>query len=318
MNGAPTASALASLQLVGGAREAFYKGNDAIGSHLSEFGGWASSGDIRPGSTLWLTTQGSKRTVDSTYAATVFGTPYTYDLGTQQDFFGVQGGADFAVGSAAVVGITGGVGSSDLHVSNGAGQFNYRSLNIGAYGRINTGVVFASALVRYERYKITAQSIVAGYTSPTNGHAWGGRAELGVHLGSERFFFEPLVSVDYAKVRIDGYRALSTDFGFAERDGLRGKAGLRLGAVISDAPSKITAYGRAMAVHEFKGEDSLTLTNNGTTLVFGGARQQTYGEAAFGLDIASPGGIRGFLEGTAEFAGRVSGFGARAGLAIRF
>jgi len=318
ITGAPNASALAPLQLAGGAREVFYKTNDAIGSHLSEFGGWSAADDLSPGTTLWMTMQGSRRTVDRTYTATVFGAPYTYNLGTQQDFFGLQGGADFAVGSNAVVGLTAGVGTSDLRVPDGAGKFNYRSLNVGAYGRINTGVVFASALVRYERYNIRAESIAAGYNATSDGHAWGGRAELGAHFGSDKLFFEPVVSIDYARVRIDGYRALDTDFGFADRDGLRGKAGGRFGAVVSDGPSKITAYGRAMAVHEFKGEDSLTLVNNGSTLVFINPRQKTLGEAAVGVNISSPGGIRGFIEGTSEFAGRVSGFGGRAGLAIRF
>lgn len=317
INGAPTTSALAPLKLVTGARELFYKGNDLIGAHLSPVGRAIAADDVRPGASLWLTGQGSTRNQDNNYRATIFGSNYAYDLGTRQDFFNLQGGVDFGLSPVAVVGLTAGVGSSVLQVSGGTGQFNYKSFNVGAYGRFDAGMVFGNALVRYERYRIGVQSINGGYFLNTRGHAYGARGELGLRLGSGNITFEPLVSLDYARVKLDGFNALGTTFNFGEPDGLRGKAGVRFGTVLSDAPSQITLYGRAMAVREFRGNDRLTLINSGTTLVFNATRPRTYGEGAVGLNIEK-GGVRGFIEGSGEFAGGVRGYGGRAGIAVRF
>lgn len=318
LNGAPTASAVAPLKLVTGAREVFYKGNDLIGSHLSAVGRSMVADDVRPGASLWMTTQGLRRDTDNSLRSTVFGINRAYDLSTQQDFFNLQGGVDFGLTPSVVVGFTGGIGSSVLKVSAGTGTFNYRSYNVGAYAGFDAGIVFGSALVRYERYDVSASSIIAGYSLETKGHAYGARGELGLRLGGGGISFEPIVSLDYARVKMDNFRALSTDFAFGNPDGLRGKAGARLGGNLSDGPTKITAYVRGMVVHEFRGEDRLTLTNSGTTLFFDAARPRTYGEGAAGVDIESPGGVRGFIELSSEFAGGVRGSGGRAGLAVRF
>ena len=88
--------------------------------------------------------------------------------------------------------------------------------------------------------------------------------------------------------------------------------------MLSDGPTRVTAYAGAQAIHEFEGRDRLTLANLGGTAGFDAPRTDTYGRATIGFSATTGDRVRGFIEGTMDFAGGVSGGGARAGLAIAF
>lgn len=127
-----------------------------------------------------------------------------------------------------------------------------------------------------------------------------------------------MASIEYAKIDLDGFSGLASGFDLDEADGLRGKAGLRFGATLADGPSRVVGYGKVQAIHEFKGEDRLRMTNNGLSVDFTNPRPDTYGRGTVGVDIAMSSGVQGFIEASADFAGGVSGGGARGGLSIRF
>lgn len=315
--GLPTTTA-AGISLIGeGARQIFYRGNDAVGAHLGSGLGW---GGEQPQTyrAFWLQGFGMVQDRDARLSAAPFGQARTYNLDTRQDWFGGQMGVDLAGGAGSVFGITGGYVGSKMRMKAAPARFDYEAANVGAYGRADLGGFTVSGLIKYEHYWVNVRDNTIGLNARTKGDGWGGWLEASYRLGNDGFFVEPLASIEYARINLDRFDGLGTGFDLDEADGLRGKAGVRLGATLADGPSRIVGYGKVQAIHEFKGEDRLRLSNSGLSVDFTNPRPDTYGRGTIGLDIAMSSGVRGFIEASADFAGGVSGGGARGGLSIRF
>jgi outer membrane autotransporter protein len=217
-----------------------------------------------------------------------------------------------------VLGVTAGYIGSNLKLRNAPFRSDYQAANIGIYGRLNFGPAFVNGLIKYEKYWVDVDDRTRGLAGEADGDGYGGWIEAGVRFGGDRFFVEPTVSLESAKIDLDGFTTLGTDFALDEANGIRGKAGARVGAVLGNGPSRIVGYAKAQVIHEFEGKDRLFLTNAGGTLAFDNPRTDTYGRATVGVDIAMRGGVRGFMEASADFANGVSGGGARGGLSIPF
>jgi len=315
--GTPSATAVSMSLIAEGARQIFYRGNDAVASHLGSGMGWTGE-QPRTARAFWFQGFGMVQDRDATIVAAPFGQARSYNLDTKQDWFGGQLGFDLAGSGNSVFGLTAGYIGSDMKLKAAPMRFEYQAANVGAYGRVAAGGFTLSGLIKYEKYWIDVKDRAVGLSASPKGHGWGGFLEAGYRLGGDRLFVEPLASIEYANLNIDGFDALATGFDIDEADGLRGKAGLRFGAVLSDSPSRIAAYGKVQAIHEFKGKDRLTLSNSGLALSFTNPRPDTYGRATVGVDIAMNSGVRGFIEASADFANGVSGGGARGGLSISF
>lgn len=317
MFGTPNVAAVSASLLADGARQVFYHGNEAVAAHLDSIGG-AEGENPRVYRALWGQAFGTVQNRDATLDTTVFDQARSYDLDSRQDFFGAQIGVDLLGGGRSALGLSGGYSNSRLKLLNAPSRLGYEAWNLSAYGRANLGALFVNGLAKYEKYSVDFTVPAAGVRADANGDGWGGWVEVGARLGGGSFFVEPAASIEYTQIDLDGFTAAGTDFGFDEAEGLRGKAGVRIGAVIDTSPSLVTVYGRAQVIHEFKGGDRLTLANAGGSLAFDTPQTDTYGRATAGFSAWLGSGVRGFIEGTADFAGGVSGGGGRAGLAISF
>ena len=323
--GTPSATAVGASLLAQGAREIFYRGNDAVGAHLASAG--AGSGgtgtearDVQPplSRAFWVQGFGLVQERDATLDATPFGQARSYSLDSQQDWFGLQLGADLVGGAGGVFGLTAGYIGSALKLKDTPLRNKYEAANVGVYGRFAFGPAFINGLVKYEKYWLDVKDSTIGLNSDTKGHSYGGWVEAGVRFGSDSFFVEPSASIEYAKIKLKGFTALSTGFAFDEDDGLRGKAGARVGTVFDNGPSVVTGYAKGQVIHEFNGEDRLVLSNSGNLLAFDNPRPETYGRATVGIEVVMDVPVRGFIEGSLDFANGVSGGGARGGISVAF
>ena len=303
--------------LTGGAREVFYRGNEAVAAHL-DAGSGGSADNPRVSRALWGQAFGMVQDRDTVIDTTAFGQARSYDLGTRQDWFGLQVGLDLMSGVRSAMGVTAGYADSRLKLQAAPTRIDYAAWNVGVYGRAEFGAAFIRGLAKYERYSADFLVASAGVRSEVDGDGWGGWLELGARFGGDRFFVEPAASIEYARIDFDDFTAAGTGFAFDEEEGLRGKAGARFGAVIDTSPSLVTVYGKVQAIHEFGGRDRFTLSNTGGSLAFDAPRTDTYGRATVGFSASTGSGVSGFIEASGDFAGGVSGVGARGGLSIRF
>ncbi|MDO7841856.1 autotransporter outer membrane beta-barrel domain-containing protein [Sphingomonas sp. CA1-15] len=321
--GAPSEAAFRTLKVAEGARTLWYKSADAWSAHMTSLrdATWrATDGGETPGSGLWLQMYGSSDTRrNGTQGFTTFGQAGTANLGYKQDAFGGQIGFDFGAPKPAgglVFGITGGYVSSELGFAGSPDRIRYDTINGGAYLSFVSGIVFANALGKYDYSWIDTS--FAGTRTKLHGNSYGAQGEVGVRFGGTRFFVEPVAQVAYVKTNIDTLVAPGFSFDFDERDGLRGKAGARVGAAFDLMGSKGLVYASGMAVHEFRGQDGVALTSGGQTVAFFNNRIGTYGQGAVGFNVTTPGGVTGFIEGFGDYSDDYRGGGGRAGIRLHF
>jgi len=318
--GTPGAGAYRAGKLLEGAQSLWYRSADAVTAHLASvrdgrFSNGANSGGF------WLEMAGGVDKRDESRAVSQFGIARTYDLDYRQDYFGGQLGIDIGTmgeNGGAVFGVTGGYLNSTLRFYD-ATRFNYDAVNVGAYASLRAGGFFANGLVKYDHYWIDVNGGSNGYKDKLSGDSIGAQAEAGFRFGSDKFFAEPLASIAYVRTKLDDLQALGQVLDYDRGEGLRGKAGLRIGGTTALGGGNVmTFYASGMAVKEFKGKDGATFVSGPYALDLGNRRIGTYGQGTLGVNVTTPSGIVGFIEGTLDASKKYSGAGGRAGIKIPF
>ena len=126
-------------------------------------------------------------------------------------------------------------------------------------------------------------------------------------------------SISYVKGDSHDFTALGATFHFGDDDSSRGKLGLRTGTSMDIGwGSKLAPYAHIEAVDEFKGNQSVTFTSAGQTIVFGNNTPKTYGEAGVGVDLMAHNGFTAFFEGHGDFGNDIHGYGSRIGVRYKW
>ncbi|MBB4859591.1 hypothetical protein HNO88_002920 [Novosphingobium chloroacetimidivorans] len=312
--GLPNQSAVSPLLLVDGARQITYRSSDAVAAHLD---------GVRTGKAFWMDAYGLVDKRRQSYATTAFGQPVGYSLDSKQDFFGVQAGVDLlGTETGTVAGVTGGYASSQLNITAGAGRVRYDSFNVGLYGRAAVGPLRIEGLAKYENVRARYRDVLAGLGDKSKADGFGGYVKVSGAFGSDRFTVSPFASLDYSDLDWKGLDLGVATADFDTAKGLRGKAGARVDALVSDGPSKIRVYASGAYVHEFKGRDRMTLASTdaggGFSFAYRLPAVPDYGQAKIGIAIDQGERVSGFIEAQGDFSSSYKGGGARAGLSLRF
>ena len=302
------------------AQNVWLRSADAVTGHMTALrdGEWAGTDTGK----LWGQAQGgTDRRNGSGVLTSPNGNAGTYDATYRQDYYGFQLGKDLygkTTGHGGVVlGVTGGYLSSTLHQSGDGLSFD--AVNAGGYATVSAGRFFASALAKYDHYWVKASSPALDYQNRLQGSSWGASAEAGFRLGSERLFAEPVASIAWTRTGLDDLQVLGNGFAFDAASGLRGKAGLRGGALLAVTGSaKALVYASSQVVHEFAGTDGLTFTSGNASDHVLNDRLGTYGEGRLGVNLLTQGPVSAYVEGTAHIGRSYRGGGGRVGVLIRF
>jgi len=325
LTGTPSDVAFRTTAFVEAARSLWHKSAEAWSAQMREGRDTMMTGvEGEPGGRLWI--QGYASQFDRGIGGdfTAFGTTRNVDLGYGQDFFGVQGGFDFggAIGNQGgfAFGVTGGYVDSRVNFRGAGDDLELSAANVGAYARFAAGPFFINGLAKYDMLvDASARSLTGGFDAEVDGEAYGGMVEAGFRLGSNRLFVEPMASIAYVRSELDGLEIQGATLDFDDDDGLRGKAGARVGAALPIGNGATALlYGGAHYVHEFRGEDSVRLTSGANAIDLEGRRMGDYVEGMVGLNIAGPGPLSGFFEANGSIDDDRDGLGVRTGLRIRF
>jgi outer membrane autotransporter protein len=249
------------------------------------------------------------------------GAPLDY----RQDFFGAQLGYDLGGSegedSAAIFGVTGGYLSSKQRFEGADERADFGALNLAGYGSYRGKRVFANLLAQYSRYWIDARGGIGTgrWSDSTGGDAYGLQGEVGVRLGSEKFFVEPVATLAWQNSSIDAIEAFSHRIDFDDNSAVTGKVGARIGAAIGKAEgTQAVLYARGNYVHAFDGKAGLLFSSGNVSQSIVTPQAGDYGEAAIGLNILSKGPVSGFIEGDATVGSGTKGGGGRVGVRFKF
>ena len=330
LTGAPSDAAFRTLNYVEGIRSIWLKSADVVSAQLrARRDALWSQGGGEPAGRMWLQMHGSTETRNGFRDFNAFGQSRNVNTGYKQDYFGGQIGLDISGGSGErggfAFGVTGGYINSSVNFGRSPDNLRFDVANAGAYASYSSGNIFFNALGKYDFYWANANAASAGFQQDFKGGVYGARGEVGIRLGDDGFFIEPAASISYVKNDFDQLRPLGTTVDFDADDGLRGRAGGRIGGEFTMGGAVMAVYAGANYIHEFKGQDNVTFTGGGQNLAFTNNRLRDYGEAVFGVTIAQTQGISGFIEGnyirtfSSPDANRgIQGAGGRAGIRFKF
>lgn len=292
--------------------------SDAWSDHMSTMRDAHWAGANTDGVHGWGQLFGGSQDRRSGQSATNFGVTQSFDLDTHTNFYGFQLGAD-AVRGPIRLGITGGYAGADEHFLATTDTTKITGYNIGGYAGVLMGGLFVNGLLKYSGDQLHIASALAGSTSNISAHTYQALVEAGYRLGSETFYVEPVVSLDYQRSRLDDFSALNSSFNFGRYDSELGKAGVRFGLGAGNiGGAKVVPYFAVLAEHEYGGRDGFVFTNGGYDIAFRDNHMGTYGHATAGLTLISVTGVTGYIQGDADFANGARGGGGRVGLRVGF
>ena len=331
LTGAPSDSAFRTLNFNEGVRSLWLKSADAVSGQLRARRDalWTQGGGDVAGR-FWMQMHGSVETRGGSRDFNTFGQSRQTATGYQQDYFGGQLGFDISGASGErggfAFGVTGGYINSSMNFAGSADRLRFDVVNGGVYGSFTSGNIFVNALGKYDYYWANSNMPGAGFQDDISGGVYGARAEAGIRFGSDSFFIEPAASISYVRNDFDDLALNGTTIGFDDDDGLRGRAGGRIGGTFAvGGGAEAAFYVGGNYVHEFQGRDRVTFTSGGQTLSFTNTRLRDYGEATLGVTIAQSQGISGFIEGNymrsfsnSNGTGSIDGAGGRAGIRLQF
>ena len=318
--GTPNGAAYETAMLGEAQNNLWYKTADAWSDHMSELRDAHGAGDQTvSGLHSWGVFNGGQLDRSANRSFTAFGVTSNYNIGFNQNYVGAELGLDGSstmYGGAMVYGLTGGYIDSHAYFGGTGDEFDAHAYNLGAYVGFEAGGLFVNGLAKYDSGKTDMRGNFAGYRVGQNYNQWGGTIEAGYRFGmGGAWFLEPVGSISYVKGDSHDFTTNGAAFHFATDDSARGKLGLRTGASMDLAwGSKIAPYAHVEAVDEFKGNQTVTFTNAGQTIVFGNTAPKTYGEAGVGVDLIARNGFTAFFEGHGDFGNDIRGYGSRIGV----
>ena len=328
----PSDAALHTARYGTALRSLWNKSADMVSTHMQSRRDalWSMGGTPIAGK-LWIAMSGSADTIRARRNFSTLGQNRVTDMTMRQDIFGGQLGLDLGGGVGTrggfAVGLTGGYSNSRARFANTPDVLAVNAINGGAYFSFTQGNIFANGLGKYDYYWADARSQTGGFSKDLHGHAYGARGEIGLRAGGDSMFIEPLAQFTWVKTKLDGFNVRGTSVSFDDRDGMRGKAGVRIGgATALGADNRMSFYVGGNYVHNFKNEGGITLANAGGTYRYTGIRTPDYGEALGGISIATNRSVSGFIEGayTRSFKNGTDtpetrrGVAGRAGVTVKF
>lgn len=310
-----------TLKLNEGAQTLWRQSADAWSAHTAALRDPSQAASDRR---VWGQVYGAADKRDETLIRAGNGVDQTVDLSYTQDHVGGQMGVDLGVIGATGVtyGLTGGYVDSTLEFKDKADSADYKGLNLGAYAGVQRGRYFVNALAKYDLIDIQARSTTAGYDEDLDGRGYGLQIETGARFNgkieTQAFFFEPVVSLAYSRTDLDALASQGAVIDFEALDGLRAKAGARLGGAGSIAQGQIGYYLGAHLVQELAGEDGVRFTSGAADSTFANTAVDAYGQYQLGVTFTSKTGLTGFVEAKADAGEDYRNYTGRIGVRVSF
>ena len=251
--------------------------------------------------------------------------------GNQTGRFDVDGlggsvGAEYGMGSG-LIGIAGNYSRPKLTFGNDSARDKARTWQVGAYGALSMGGLFGQAYVGYgnDDHRIDRAGVVQGMQARPDGSHTVAGAKGGYLVPFMGMSAGPIVAVDYARARVDGYTetgdpALTLSVSGQSLKSVTGQAGIEVRGDIAGfhpyadltAERDLSGNGRIIT---FAQTSAPTIVNSWDA----GHRRNTYGRFAAGGSARLMGGISVDASVTTTF-GRDAGneVGGQVGVKARF
>jgi outer membrane lipase/esterase len=199
----------------------------------------------------------------------ILGDAFSRDVPTssQNNRFEIRGaggtiGAEYGL-AGGTIGLAANYSRPKASFVNESARDRAHSWQIGAYGSFGAGGIFGQGYLGYgkDKNRITRTGVVTDMTARPNGDHVIAGAKGGYLMPFGGFDVGPIVALDYARAKVDGYTetgdpALTLDVGHQSRKALTGQAGLEVRGELAG----LHPFVDVTAEHDFSG--------NGGTISF--------------------------------------------------
>lgn len=206
-------------------------------------------GDMPEGISAYIVGDAYSRTIDGSRGNQPF----------ESDSVGVTVGAEYGFGSG-VVGLAANYSKPKSNFATGAADVESDSIQLGAYAGFGIGGAFVQGYAGYgwDNYDIDRRGVVDGMSASPDGSHWVAGAKAGYLMGLGDVRLGPVLGLDYARVRVDGYTesgdpALTLNVGSTRYNSLRGNAGLELRGDFAGGGVQLRPYLALVAEKELAG-----------------------------------------------------------------
>ncbi|MET0905836.1 MAG: autotransporter outer membrane beta-barrel domain-containing protein, partial [Tardiphaga sp.] len=175
------------------------------------------------------------------------------------DTVGVTVGLEYGFGSG-VIGVAGNYSKPKSDFDTGAADVKSRSAQLGVYAGFGVAGAFAQGYLGYgwDSHDIDRRGVVENMSASPDGNHWVAGAKAGYLMGLGSVRVGPVVGLDYARVRVDGYTedgdsALTLNVGSIRYNSLRGNLGAEIRGDFAGDGIQLRPYAALVAEKELSG-----------------------------------------------------------------
>jgi outer membrane lipase/esterase len=242
------------------------------------------------------------------YARTLTNVPYKLDTA------GATAGAEWQ-GGGAVVGAAANYSRPKAETVTGTGGLRGRDWQVGAYAGWSGGGAFLQGYAGYGwlHLRTTRTAVIDDIHATPDGTTVTAGGKAGFLTGVGVLRVGPVVAVDYARAKIDGYTeagdpVLTLNVNRQKADTLQGRAGLQARGTLSSGGLAVSPYVEVAAEREFKGDGRTVLYSETAAptivnrFVLPRRARDTHGRVTAGASLALGGALSLQVQGTTSFS----------------
>ena len=206
-------------------------------------------GDMPEGLAAYIVGDSYSRTIDGSRGNQPF----------DSDSVGVTVGLEYGFGSG-VIGVAGNYSKPKSNFDTGAADVKSKSAQLGVYAGFGVAGAFAQGYLGYgwDNHDIDRRGVVENMSASPDGHHWVAGAKAGYLMGVGAVRLGPVVGLDYASVRVDGYTeegdpALTLNVGSTRYNSLRGNLGAEIRGDFAGDGIQLRPYLALVAEKELSG-----------------------------------------------------------------
>ena len=206
-------------------------------------------GDMPEGLAAYIVGDAYSRTIDGSRGNQPF----------DSDTVGVTAGLEYGFGSG-VIGVAANYSKPKTDFETGAASVDSDSVQLGAYAGFGVGGAFVQGYAGYgwDSHDIERRGVVDGMSASPDGNHWVAGAKAGYLMGVGAVRVGPVIGLDYARVRVDGYTedgdsALALNVGSTRYNSLRGTIGAEIRGDLGGGGIQLRPYAALVAEKELSG-----------------------------------------------------------------
>ena len=198
--------------------------------------------------------------------------------------------------SGGTIGIAGNYSRPRARFGNGAASVRSHSYQLGVFGGFGLAGGFAQGYLGYgkDKHRLTRVGVIDSMTANPGGNHWLAGAKAGYLMPMGGLRLGPVVALDYAKAKVNGYTeagdaALTLNVGQQRFSSLRGDAGLELRGDFGTEGAHFRPFASIVAERDFKHDTRVAVYSQTASpgivdrFAYAEASRKTYARASAGL-----------------------------------